>query len=426
MHHPIALDVVGLVAILILVGLNAFFVAAEYSLVTVRWTRVEELMAQRKFGARAVQHAIEHLDDAIASSQLGVTFSSLGVGWLGEPALAHLVEPLFARLPFGEYATHIVAVTLAFLLISFFHVVLGEIAPKSLALDRAEAVALVVAGPLLTFGRVFRPLTVAMKVSGKKVVDMLKLPPPPPGQEVHSVEELGMLVEETQEAGILSEEHASYVQNVFELTDKVVCDVMVPREKVVTLNLQASEEKILDTARETAHTRMPVWEDSPDHIVGIVNTKNLFHVFSVRGLVLLEDAMYPPTFVPPEMPVHRALRMFRRTRRPMAVVMSADSKFMGIVTLEDILEEIVGEIEDEHDIPTAAGSAPPGAPTTGDAGGKDAAVASPLAAGPIVEGTPARTPPGSAPERPGAASGPRDPRGPDVAGRTDPPGRGTS
>ena len=383
--HPSFLDIVGLLSILVLVALNGFFVAAEYALVTVRWTRVEELMSENKFGARAVQHALEHLDDTIAASQLGVTFSSLGLGWLGEPGLAHLLQPMFGNLPWGAYAAHVVAVAVAFLLISYLHVTLGEIAPKTMALDRAEKVALVVAGPLITFGRVFRPLTVLMKVSGKRFVDLLHLPPTPPEQEVHSVEELGMLVEESEEAGVLPEEHASYVQNVFELTDKVVADVMIPREKVVALNLQASQEEILETARESAHTRMPVWEGTPDHIVGIVNTKNLFHLFSVAGLVLLDDALYPANFVRPDLAVNRALRMFRRTRRPMAVVQGADGKFLGIVTLEDILEEIVGEIEDEHDVPTPAGSAPPGEPTSGDLAAQESKLTTPLAAGPARE-----------------------------------------
>ena len=144
------------------------------------------------------------------------------------------------------------------------------------------------------------------------------------------------------------------MRNVFELSDKKVRDVMVPRERVVTISMDASEEEVLATARETAHTRMPVWEGDPDNIVGIVNTKDLFHLFSLRGLVILMDAMYPAMFVDPDRPVARLLRTFRREKRPMAVVEGPDGRFLGIVTLEDILEEIVGEIEDEHDFPRPA------------------------------------------------------------------------
>ena len=140
------------------------------------------------------------------------------------------------------------------------------------------------------------------------------------------------------------------MRNVFRLSDKKVRDVMVPREKVVTLPLHASEDEVLETSRDTAHTRMPVWEGDPNHIVGIVNTKDLFHLFSLKGLVILMDAMYPPLFVSPDLEVARLLRIFRRERRPMAVVRDANGTFLGIVTLEDILEEIVGEIEDEHDV----------------------------------------------------------------------------
>jgi len=165
-------------------------------------------------------------------------------------------------------------------------------------------------------------------------------------------------VEETEEAGVLSEDQASYLQNVFRLSDKRVRDVMIPREKVVTLSLNASPDAILETARAGAHTRMPVWEDDPDNVVGIVNTKNLFHIFSLKGLVILMDAMYPPLLVHPDLGVARLLRIFRREKRPMAVVRDAEGRFLGIVTLEDILEEIVGEIEDEHDVSVAAAGSP--------------------------------------------------------------------
>jgi CBS domain containing-hemolysin-like protein len=228
---------------------------------------------------------------------------------------------------------------------------LGEQAPKALAIQRAEDVAIFVTGPVMAFGRVFKPLIVAIRGSSNFVVQLLRLPALHPAKLVHSVDELQMLVEETEEAGVISEDQASYVQNVFQLTDKKVRDVMVPREKVVTLPITASEEEILAIARETAHTRMPVWEGDPNNIVGIVNTKNLFHIFSLKGIVILMDAMYPPIFVHPDQGVAQLLRIFRRERRPMAVVRDQQGTFLGIVTLEDILEEIVGEIEDEHDVP---------------------------------------------------------------------------
>jgi putative hemolysin len=380
------LDALFLVSVFVLIALNAFFVAAEFALVTVRWTKVEELVERGRFGAKAVKKAVESLDDSIAATQVGITFASLALGWVGEPALAHLLEPLFRHLPhiWGLVATHAVAVALAYLLLTYLHVVLGEQVPKVHALGRAEDVALLVAGPLLTFARVFRPFIRAVGGGSDLVVRLLRLPPPRADQEVHSVKELGMLVEETAEAGMMASEQAEYVRNVFRLSGKRVRDVMLPRERVVTLSLHASPDEVLATCRESAHTRMPVWEEQPDNIVGIVNTKNLFHLFSQFKLVLLEDAMYPPIFADPDQSVGRLLSIFRRERRPMAVVRDAAGGFQGIVTLEDILEEIVGEIEDEHDVPAPPAKPVPAAPATLSRPG------SALATGPVA--APGRTP----------------------------------
>jgi len=346
------IDHFGILAVLVLVALNGYFVAAEFALVTVRWTRIEELVVRGRFGARAVSEALENLNDAIAACQIGITIASLALGWIGEPAIAHLIEPLFAGLPpvLGTTISHGLAVVLALLFLTYLHVVLGEQAPKALAIQRSEDVALFVSGPLLAFGRIFRPFIRLIGGSSNLAVRLLRLPPQPTEQIVHSVEELQKLVKETEEAGGIPEDQASYVRNVFRLSDKKVRDVMLPRDRVVTVPVTASEEEVLATARDTAHTRLPVWEGNTDNIVGIVNTKDLFHLFSLKGLVILMDAMYPPIFVTPDVPVASLLTIFRRERRPMAIVHDQGGRFLGIVTLEDVLEEIVGEIEDEHDV----------------------------------------------------------------------------
>jgi putative hemolysin len=352
MPQPL-LDTSALIGVAILVVLNALFVAAEFALVTVRWTRIEELVENNVFGALVVKRLIEDMNGSIAAVQLGITFTSLGLGWLGEPAFAHLVEPLFRMVPgpFDTVLEHAVAVALSFLAITYLHTVLGEQVPKALALQRSEQLALLLGGPLLVFARVFRPFIAFINHSSDFFVRLMHLPPARLEEEVHTVEELDMLVEESEEAGLITADEATYVRNVFELSDKTARDAMVPRERVVTVSIAASEEEVLETARETAHTRMPVWEGTPDNIVGIVNTKDLFHLFSLRGLVILMDAMYPALFVGPDQPVAQLLTLFKRERRPMAVVRDDAGVFLGIVTLEDILEEIVGEIEDEHDAP---------------------------------------------------------------------------
>src|SRR5437868_11452811 len=168
----------------------------------------------------------------------------------------------------------------------------------------------------------------------------------------HSVEELVLLIEDTEEAGILGPEQAAFVQNVFRLSGKKVRDCLVPRDKMATLELNTPPDKVLEAVRAGAHTRMPVYEGNVDNIVGIVNTKDLFYLFSMKGVVILEDALYPPLFLRPEESIATALRLFRNSRRPMSLVRDGEGKIHGLITLEDILEEIVGDIEDEHDRPT--------------------------------------------------------------------------
>ncbi len=349
---PMSLELlVSVLAVPLLVLLNAFFVAAEFSLVAVRRTRVEEMIIHRRAGALAVRHAIDNLDDAIASTQLGITLASLALGWSGEPSMAGLIAPVFAFLPEqGTWmAAHTMATIVAFGLITFLHVILGELVPKAVALGRPDLISLWLARPLLWFSIVMRPFIFVMSVLGNGVVRLLGYEPLSGQQMVHSVEELALIIEETRRAGVLPRDQAEYVRNVFRLPAKRVRDCLVPVERMAALDLHTPEQRILEKVRDGAHTRMPVYEGHLDNIVGIVNTKDLFHLFSLRGMVVLDDAMYPPIFVDPDRPISEVLRQFRRQRRPMAVVRDRQGKTLGLITLEDIVEEIVGEIEDEHD-----------------------------------------------------------------------------
>jgi CBS domain containing-hemolysin-like protein len=348
-------SVLGVLLVPLLVLTNAFFVAAEFALVAVRRSRVDELLLLRRRGAAAVRHAIDNLDDAIAATQLGITLASLALGWVGEPSVARLIAPLFESLPaaMSTAATHTVATILAFTLITFMHVVLGELAPKAVALERPDTVSLWVARPLFWFSRVMRPFIAIMNAMGNGVVRLLGFRPISGHEMVHSVEELGFIIEETRRAGVLPRDQAEYVRNVFRLPAKLVRDCLVARDRMAALELHMPEEKILEAVREGAHTRMPVYDGVLDNIVGIVNTKDLFHLFSLRGMVVLDDAMYPAIFVDPERPISEVLRQFRRQRRPMAIVRDRQGQVLGLITLEDIVEEIVGEIEDEHDPPPA-------------------------------------------------------------------------
>jgi CBS domain containing-hemolysin-like protein len=364
-----AWDALGLLTVPALVALNGFFVAAEFALVAVRKTQVAEMVRQGVRGARAVQDAVNHLDHSIAATQLGITLASIALGWAAEPALARLLESLFLAVLPGAWAAaaaHLAAVGLALFLITFLHVVFGELIPKTLALQAPDRASLWVAGPLRVFSRLTRPVVLLMNGTGNAILRRCGYRPAGTEGLVHSVGELSLLIEGGRDSGALSGRQADLVQKVFRLSGKQVKDCLVPRERVAALELRAPQEQILEAVRRGAHTRMPVYEGELDAVVGIINTKDLFHLFSLKGLVVLEDALYPPLFLRPEADVADALELFRGTRRPMAVVREDGGKVLGLITMEDVLEEIVGEIEDEHDRPAAgrarAGRRPPAGP----------------------------------------------------------------
>ena len=348
------LDLVRLSAVPLLVLLNGLFVAAEFALVAVRKTRIEEMVRLGQKRAKAAERAINRLDRSIAATQLGITLASLALGWVAEPALAHLLEPLFASLPGGwsGAATNSAAVALAFLLITFLHVTFGELIPKNVALQATDRVVLWLAAPLVAFSRITRPLTLLMTVTANQVLRLFGYQPSHGEEAVHSVEELLLLIEDTEEAGVLDADTADYLENVFRLSGKKVRDCMIPADKMMALELNTPPEGVLEAVRKGAHTRMPVYEGNVNNIVGIVNTKNLFFLFSLKGVVVLEDALYPALYLSPDESLATALRLFKKSRRPMALVRDDAGKILGLLTLEDVLEEIIGDIEDEHDRPT--------------------------------------------------------------------------
>jgi CBS domain containing-hemolysin-like protein len=340
---------IGLAAIPLLVGINGFFVAAEFALVAIRRTRVEELVNQGKPGATSLMHAITELNRSVAACQLGITVASLALGFVSEPAIHRIIHPTLAVLP-TEWG-RVISILLTLLLITYLHVVFGEQMPKIAALHEPERIGLWVAGPVNLFARMTGPLIRLMNGSSSWYLRRLGYSSSGEDAEIHTVEELSLLVEDTAEEGLIDPDAADMVLNVFALADKKVRDCMVPRDKMMALDVNTPPAKVLEVARLGAHTRMPVYDGTLDNIVGIVNTKDLFFLFSTSGVVLLEDALYPATFLDPDEPVANAFRLFRKSHRPMALVRDATGAVVGLLTLEDVLEEIVGDIEDEHDVP---------------------------------------------------------------------------
>ncbi len=332
-----------------LVALNAFFVAAEFAIVKVRRTRIEEMVAKGVHRAQAVRDVIQDLNPYLSACQLGITLASLGLGWVGEPAFAHAIQRFFAFL--GErraIAAHSVAVTIAFALITAMHTILGEIVPKTIAIDRALPTALWVARPLRLFYRVFFPTIWLMNAASNGIVRLMGLEPVREDVRAHSEEELRMIVARSRKGGVLSEERARLLARALDFAAHSVRQIMVPRADTVILDTSRPYEENIRIARNSGHTRYPLCEGDLDQVIGIVHIKDVF----MRGDEVQQDlrrVARKPLFVPESLPVDRLLNIFRRHRMHMAVVVDEYGAATGIVTLEDVLEELTGEIQDEFD-----------------------------------------------------------------------------
>ena len=331
-----------------LVVLNAFFVATEFAIVRVRTTRIDELVAKGVRRAAATRTVLQDLNAYLSACQLGITLASLGLGWVGgSPAFAHLLEPLFAGL--GSWAgvtAHSAAIALAFAVITVLHVVLGEQAPKMVAIERAEGVALLVAWPIRVFHLLFFPFTWAMNALSGLAVRALGLNPVAEGSLAHSEEELRMILSVSQRSGTLPEAHAELLENALDFTERAVRQIMVPRADIVWLDARRPAEDNVRVVRESAHTRYPLCEGDVDHVVGVLNLKDLF--LQPPGGDLRQLAR-KPLFVPENVSIDRVLRQFQRSRTHLAVVIDEYGGTSGVVTIEDVLEELIGEIQDEFD-----------------------------------------------------------------------------
>jgi putative hemolysin len=336
--------VLELLAVAALLLLNAFFVAGEYGLVTARRTRLRELEQSGNRRARTALAITADPPRFIAAMQLGVTATSLAIGAIGEPVLARVFDPVLAGvLAFG----------LAFLLITYLHVVVGELVPKGVALGHSETVALAVSGPVRAFFWVFKPLIWLLQRSSDLALHLLGLEPPGADGAVYSEAELKMLLSRSTEHGELAEDEQEMLYKVFDFADKEVAAVMVPRPEVVALSVDLPPEDCLAAVIESPYTRYPVYRDSLDEIVGILHVRDLFSAVSNGGLatIRVEGLVRPAPIVPETKDLAAMLREFRRTNQHMAIVVDEYGATEGIVTLEDLLEEIVGEIEDEFDLP---------------------------------------------------------------------------
>jgi putative hemolysin len=335
------LELLGVAALILL---NGFFVAGEYGLVTARRTRIRELEQQGNRRARAVLSIVADPPRFIAAMQLGVTGTSLGIGALGEQALARVFDPILASL---------LAFALAFLIITFLHVVVGELVPKGIALQHSETVALAVSAPVRGFFVLLKPLIWVLQRSTEVVLRIFGLEPPGGDMEVYSEAELKMLLSRSREEGEIEQQEQEMLYKVFDFADKEVSAVMVPRPEVVALSVALPPEEALSAMIESPYTRYPVYRESLDHVIGILHVRDLFSAIVDRGISGVEIAsmVRPAHIVPETKDLAALLAEFRRDNQHMAIVVDEYGDLEGIVTLEDLLEEIVGEIEDEFDLP---------------------------------------------------------------------------
>jgi len=335
---------VELLAVAVLILLNAFFVAAEYGLVTARRTRIRELEEQGNRRARAVMQIVADPPRFIAAMQLGVTATSLAIGALGEQALAQVFDPILAS---------VIALALAFLIITFLHVVIGELVPKGVALRHSETTALAVSAPVRGFFIALKPLIWVLQRASELVLRMLGLEPPGDEDDVLSEAELKMVLDRSTRHGEIEQQEQEMLYKVFDFADKEVSAVMVPRPEVVALSVELPPEEALAAMIESPYTRYPVYRESLDQVVGILHVRDLISALTDRGIagVQIEELVRPAHIVPETKDLAALLAEFRRTNQHMAIVVDEYGDLEGIVTLEDLLEEIVGEIEDEFDLP---------------------------------------------------------------------------
>ncbi|MDM5197614.1 hemolysin family protein [Fictibacillus enclensis] len=343
------MDIFKLFLVALLIVLTAFFVAAEFAIVKIRRTRIDQLVEEGNKKAIAVRKVLMNLDGYLSACQLGITITALGLGWLGESTLEHLLNPLFSQLDLSPALTKTITVVLAFAVITFLHVVLGELSPKTFAIQKAEEISLMLSGPLIMFYRVLYPIIWVLNGSARLFTKMFGLQAVSEHDMAHSEEELRLILSESYKSGEINQSEYSYVNKVFEFDDRIAKEIMVPRTEIECLYLNKSIEENLAIITSEKYTRYPVVDEDKDHVVGMVNVKEIFYDLMSGKEKTLESYLRPILTVLETMPIQETLVKLQKQQVHMAVLMDEYGGTAGLLTVEDILEEIVGEIRDEFD-----------------------------------------------------------------------------
>ncbi len=340
----------GIFLIIVLVFLNGFFVAAEFAIVKVRYSQIQLRAEKGSKLAKKAEHIIDHLDTYLSATQLGITLASLGLGWIGEPIVAKMIGYVLEKLnlELSTESIHAISLPVGFLIITILHIVFGELAPKSIAIRKSESTSLVVSYPLYLFFIIFRPFiwllnflsNLFLRIIGIKPVDE---------HEIHSPDELRLLVKQSKEGGAIQAENYEIIKNAFDFTDHTAKQIMIPRHQIFALDIDMPLKKIVDEIIENGYSRMPIYQNSLDNILGFLYSKDLLKEQVRNPNINIRNLIHPAYYVYETKRISEILTQFQKQRIHMAIIINEFGGTEGIITLEDILEELVGEIRDEDD-----------------------------------------------------------------------------
>ncbi len=337
--------------IIILVLLNGFFVAAEFAIVKVRHSQIEVFAQKGSSSAKIAEHILEHLNAYLSATQLGITLASLALGWFGEETMTKLIMMGVHSLglSLSDETAHQIALPTAFVMVTFMHIIFGEIAPKSIAIQFPMKSTLFISVPLNLFYKLFSPFIWLLNECANLVLRSIGIQPIEKHTEEHSIDEIKLLLAQGAESGALKSSDHELIENVFTFNTTLVKQILVPRTKVMAIEVSAPDEEIIKKVISDGYSRMPVYRETIDDIVGIVHTKDLLRIVQDKETIILKDIMRAAYFIPDTKKISSLLKDFQKKRVHMAVVLDEFGGTSGIVTMEDVIEEIVGEIQDEYD-----------------------------------------------------------------------------
>lgn len=341
--------VVNLLTFVLLIALTAFFVAVEFAIVKVRGSRIDQLVAEGRKNAVAAKKVVSHLDEYLSACQLGITVTALGLGWLGEPTVERLFHPMLSALPFNAAVTHLLSLVFAFTFVTFIHVVVGELAPKSVAIQKSEELTLLFAKPIILFYKLMYPFIWSLNHSARKLVGLFGLKPASEHELAHSEEELRILLSESYKSGEINQNEWRYVNNIFEFDERIAKEIMVPRTEMICIHVDDSVEEMAQKLKVENYTRYPVIDGDKDHIMGMLNVKMLVNARFTNQHLNIRRLTSPIIRVMETIPIHDLLVRMQTSGIHMAILIDEYGGTSGLVTVEDLIEEIIGEIKDEFD-----------------------------------------------------------------------------